>query len=102
MENGSDSQRLQTRIDYLEENRRYVQNALETVLSVGDFQEDISNQQSPEHILNESQQRISNLIPFEASALYLVDEKTSDFVLSVCEPIQSRRFIVHWHRMRIA
>ncbi len=93
MEDGSELKRLQARINFLEENRRYVQNALETVLSVGDFQEDVSSRRSPEHILKEAQQRISNLIPFQASALYIVDEENSDFALSVCDPIQSRQSI---------
>ncbi len=86
MQAETDPKQLQNRISYLEENRRYVQNSLETVLSVGDFQKDVNSQRSPEHVLKEAQQRISDLIPFESSALYLVDETNSNFVLSVCEP----------------
>ena len=33
---------LIARMEYLEENRRYIQNALNMVLSLGDFQEKIS------------------------------------------------------------
>jgi signal transduction histidine kinase len=93
MQDETDPKKLLNRISYLEENRRYVQNALETVLSVGDFQKDVSSQRSPEHVLKEAQQRISNLIPFESSALYLVDETNSNFVLSVCEPKQDKPLI---------
>jgi len=94
MKDETDLKQLQNRINHLEENRRYVQNALETVLSVSDFQEDVSNQRSPRHILKEAQKRISQIIPpFEASALYLVDEKNSNFLLSLCEPDQYRQLI---------
>ena len=36
-----DPENLQARIEYLEENGRLIQNALEMALSLGDFQEDL-------------------------------------------------------------
>jgi hypothetical protein len=37
-----DPENLQARIEYLEENGRFIQNALEMALSLGDFQENIN------------------------------------------------------------
>ncbi|MGD8343051.1 MAG: histidine kinase dimerization/phospho-acceptor domain-containing protein, partial [Desulfobacterales bacterium] len=79
-----DAEKLLARIDYLEENRRFIQNALEMALSLGDFQENINKGYGPEHILQEADKRISRLIPFEANALYLVDQENSNFDLCVC------------------
>ncbi len=38
-----DPENLLARIEYLEENRRLTQNALEMALSLGDFQKNINN-----------------------------------------------------------
>jgi signal transduction histidine kinase/ActR/RegA family two-component response regulator len=88
-----DDEKLLARIDYLEENRRFIQNALEMALSLGDFQENINKGYGPEHILQEADKRISHLIPFEANALYLVDQENSNFELSVCNQGQQKSFI---------
>ncbi len=88
-----DPDKLLTRIDYLEENRRFIQNALEMALSLGDFQENINKGYGPEHILQEADKRVSRLIPFEANALFLVDQKNSDFKLSVCNENHLKEFI---------
>ena len=86
-------EKLLARIEYLEENRRLIQNALEMALSLGDFQKNINTGYGPETILQEAEKRIRYLIPFEANAFYLVDEEKSDFDLSVCEPSQQRQFM---------
>jgi signal transduction histidine kinase/CheY-like chemotaxis protein len=87
-----DPKKLLARIEYLEENRRLIQNALEMALSLGDFQKNINKGYGPEHILQEAEKRIRYLIPFDAYAFYLVEEDKSDFVLSVCEPSENRQF----------
>ena len=84
---------LLARIEYLEENRRLIQNALEMALSLGDFQENINKGYGPENILRETEKRIRYLIPFEANAFYLVDQDKSDFALSVCEPSDKTQFL---------
>jgi len=88
-----DPEKLLARIDYLEENRRFIQNVLEMALSLGDFQENINKSYGPEHVLQETDKRISHLIPFEANALYLVDQEKSDFDLSVCSENHLETFI---------
>ena len=88
-----DPEKLLARIDYLEENRRFIQNVLEMALSLGDFQENINKGYGPEHVLQEADKRISHLIPFEANALYIVDQEKSDFDLSVCNQNHLKTFI---------
>lgn len=88
-----DSKKLLDRIDYLEENRRFIQNVLETALSLGDFQENINKGYGPDHVLQEADKRINRLIPFEANAHYVVDQVKSDFKLSVCNEGHLRTFI---------
>jgi signal transduction histidine kinase/ActR/RegA family two-component response regulator len=84
------SEQLLSRIDYLEENRRFVQNVLEMALSLVDFQENILNSYGPETILEEAEKRIRYLIPFDANALYIVNQDSADFQLAVCNPPESR------------
>ena len=91
--NQMDPEKLLARIDYLEENRRFIQNVLEMALSLGDFQENINKGYGPEHVLQEADKRISHLINFEANALYLVDQEKSDFDLSVCSENHLKTFI---------
>jgi len=85
-QNHNDSKVLHERIAYLEENRRFIQNALEMALSLGDFRQKIDDGSGPDQILAESEKRIRQLIPFEATALYRIDEDKSDFQLSICQP----------------
>lgn len=69
---------LNARIAYLEENRRYIQNALETVLSLEDFYVEAGGADcSIDTLLPEARRRIDAIFPFEVSAFYMVDE--SDF-----------------------
>ncbi len=84
---------LQARIEYLEENGRLIQNGLEMALSLGDFQEDINKGYDEKFILQEAERRIRYLIPFDASAFYLIDQDQSDFIFSFCEPSEKRQFM---------
>jgi len=88
-----DPEKLLARIDYLEENRRLIQNALEMALSLGDFQKNINKGYGSEHILQEAEKRLLYLIPFEANAFYVVDQEESDFHLSTCQPSDKQQYI---------
>jgi signal transduction histidine kinase/ActR/RegA family two-component response regulator len=88
-----DPENLLARIDYLEENRRLIQNALEMALSLGDFQKNIISGYGPERVLGEAEKRIRWLIPFESNAFYLVDQEKSDFSLAVCEPAGHKQYL---------
>jgi signal transduction histidine kinase/DNA-binding response OmpR family regulator len=93
MNKNINSNELVARIEYLEESRRFIQNALKMVLSLGDFQEKISKKYDHHQIFKEAEKRIRRLIPFEARALYAVNEDDSDLVLSVCEPTDLKQFV---------
>ena len=84
---------LRARIEYLEQNKRFIHNALEMALSLGDFQENISRSDDPEHILEEAEKRIRFLIPFDAVAFYLIDQDRSDFNFTWCGPRNQKQFI---------
>ncbi|MGE5258317.1 MAG: ATP-binding protein, partial [Hyphomicrobiales bacterium] len=88
-------EKLLDRIEYLEENRRFIQNVLEMALSLVDFQENIINSYGPENILEEAEKRIRYLIPFESDALYLVNEDSADFQLAACTPASARDYIAN-------
>ena len=77
-------EKLQSRIDYLEDSRRFIQNVLEMVLSLSDFQESILNSQNSDNLLEELEKRIRYLIPTEAIAIYNVDQDKADFQLQLC------------------
>ena len=78
---------------HVEENRRFVQNALEMVLSLGDFQKEIHNRASHKTLFLEADTRIKKLIPFETTAFYTIDLNTSDLVLCVCRPSGSESLV---------
>jgi two-component system sensor histidine kinase/response regulator len=66
---------LQQRIAYLEDNRRYVQNALEMVRSFEDFFADAGLAT----LLAEAKRRIDAIFPFDVLAFYMVDEASGAF-----------------------
>jgi PAS domain S-box-containing protein len=86
MDQASRQKKIEDRVDYLEENRRYIQNALEMALSIGDFQEQINQVATPAQVLAEADKKVCHLMIFRARAFYLVDPESSDFVLSHCDP----------------
>lgn len=77
---------VENRIQLLEENRRFIQNSLESALKLGDFQEKINDNCQPEQIFEETEKRIDHLIHFEARAFCLVNPEDSDLILAFCEP----------------
>ena len=77
---------VENRIQLLEENRRFIQNSLESALKLGDFQEKINDNCQPEQIFEETEKRIDQLIQFEARAFCLIDPEDSDLILAFCEP----------------
>ncbi len=85
--------KLETRIEHLENNRRFIQNSLEMALSLGDFHEEIGNDYTPFQIYEETEKRVRNLIEFEACAFYFVDQNSSDLQLSLCRPEKCSQFI---------
>ncbi len=86
-------ERLLARIDHLEENSRFIQNALEMALSLGDFQKNINESHGPNRVLQEAENRIRKLISFEICAMCLVNEDNADMEISLCEPCDRKDYI---------
>ena len=84
---------IENRLAFLEENRRFIQNSLESALKLGDFQEKIKKNSRPQQILEETEKRIGSLIQFEARAFCLVDKDDLDIGLNLCEPEALRSFL---------
>jgi signal transduction histidine kinase/CheY-like chemotaxis protein len=76
----------QERIQHLEDVNRLTWDALELAGSIGHFQTSIRNLDNGSSILQEARARVEKLIPFKASAFFLVDETNSKFLLADCEP----------------
>jgi two-component system, sensor histidine kinase and response regulator len=71
---------LKARIAYLEDNRRYTQNALEMVLSLEDFYTEIGGDNYRlDTLLPEAKRRIDAIFPFDVLAFYMVDESDCSF-----------------------
>lgn len=80
MPSTSEINTLKARIAYLEDNRRYIQNALEMVLSLEDFYAEIGGDSyCLDTLLPEAKRRIDTIFPFEVLAFYMVDETDFSF-----------------------
>lgn len=77
---------LRRRIDHLEENRRFIQNALEMVLSMADFHVDLDDVAGHEQLFQEAVERIEKIISMQGCAVFLVDDKSAEFVKAYCHP----------------
>ncbi|WP_066854909.1 GAF domain-containing protein [Halodesulfovibrio spirochaetisodalis] len=73
---------LEGQVARLEDQARFTLDALELAASLGDFQTSISSLHEPTLLLQEVVTRVATITPFTASAVYLVDEGTSDFYLA--------------------
>jgi two-component system sensor histidine kinase/response regulator len=80
MPSASDIDALKARIAHLEDNRRYIQNALEMVLSLEDFYTEIGgDSHTLGTLLPEAKRRIHTIIPFDVQAFYMVDDADFSF-----------------------
>jgi signal transduction histidine kinase len=87
--NPYDAQYIDSRLKYLEEERRFISSCLEEALSLGDFQEEVRREAEPAQIVSECESRIRGIIEFDTRAIYLVNESTMDLDLWLCSPMQS-------------
>lgn len=76
----------ESRLRHLEEQARFTLDVLEMASTLGDFQTSINKLHDPTALLDETIQRIGGLVHFATSAFYLVDENSSDFTLTLCDP----------------
>lgn len=86
--------RLENQDDVLraaEKRQRMDLNAIEQVLSIGDFQQQIDHPIDVKAFLDLAIDRIHHIIRFEAAAIYLVNQKTSDIELNAYIPAKSKQ-----------
>jgi len=73
-----------------EEKNRCMLSAMEQVLEVGDFQKHVDNRIGAEDLIKLTAQQSSQLMRFETSAIYKVDQLTSNLSLACCIPRESQ------------
>jgi len=74
----------------VEEKQRSVFNAIELVLSIGDFQKQVDHPIELQEFVKLTADRINQIIRFDVSAIYIVDQETSDIKLYSCIPSESK------------
>ena len=77
-------EQLRDRVNYLEENRRFFQNALEMVLGLADFRNTIDGSDDVDIFLEEAAKRVAKIIPLKCSSFFLVDEQSFEFKMAFC------------------
>ena len=88
-----DVRKMKERIEYLEENRRFIQNSLEMVLSLSDFHRHLCRECDSHSLLREALGKFEKIIPLQGCAIYLVDNETSEFNLTLCAPENLRDLV---------
>jgi signal transduction histidine kinase/CheY-like chemotaxis protein len=84
--------KLEDRIQYLQEVNRLTWDGLEMSRSVGRLRTSIRNLDNVSTILRETRTHVENLVPFKASAFFLVNETNSQFYLANCDPGEHSQF----------
>ena len=81
------------RIEYLEKTAKWNMFCFDLLASLGERHHDARMKGKPAELFEIARQHIHQIIDFEVSAFYLVDEADSDFSLSVVEPESQRDFV---------
>lgn len=79
-------QRMLVRIDFLEKQAQRQLFILDLLASLGELQHSASMRKDPAGIFSATRAHLKRLIDFEALAFFMVDESTSEFVLTEFEP----------------
>ena len=82
----SNLQESKAKASYIEEVNRWILDALELMVSYGEFQSSINPDQEPIKILSATRLHLKRLIQFHSIAFLLVHEPDFDFLLADCEP----------------
>lgn len=78
-----------SRASYLEEVNRATIQALRLVLEMGRQGISLNRIDNPRIILQEVQDKIGQLIPWEAASFYLMDEQSADLAMALCAPVEA-------------
>jgi len=94
-------QKLEQRVEYLEQANRIYLDALELAISFGDFQESINKMQEPDVILSETRARAFKLIQFDVQSMFLMQGEDSDFSLALCDTEEMQEQVLKEFEMLI-
>jgi signal transduction histidine kinase len=86
MDNRQEMERLKARIAKLEQDRRYIQNALSMALAFGEYRLQVNSRFDPSRVLQEASKRIRHLIALQTRAFFDIDPNSNDIRLVVCNP----------------
>ena len=73
-----------------EQAHRSVLDTIEAMLAFDDFHKQVDNSMEPQNFIRLLTERINELIRFDVSAIYFVDQETSDVKLISCIPTANR------------
>lgn len=97
---GSESPIQDQRVRFLENEVNAAVDSLRRVVALGRLNSSINRLESPSEILHESERQIRALIPFSATAYFLVDEETGAFEPAFVNPPEMRgRMIEEWENL---
>jgi signal transduction histidine kinase/HPt (histidine-containing phosphotransfer) domain-containing protein/ActR/RegA family two-component response regulator len=85
-------QTLTERIRFLEETNQHHVTLLDIVAACSNFPSGVSEQQGSERIVQTAFEQMKRLIPFEALAMFMIDDD-AEFNLTSCEPAASKDLI---------
>jgi signal transduction histidine kinase/DNA-binding response OmpR family regulator len=85
----SDLQALGERVRFLEETNLHYVNLLDIVAACSNFSSDVAELRGSEQIVQSAFAQTRRLIPFEAQAIFTIDDD-ADFTLAWCQPENSR------------
>ncbi|WP_051286375.1 sensor domain-containing protein [Megalodesulfovibrio gigas] len=81
---------LQAQVDRLTREKITSLDALEDAVLLGVFRPDADDIDGMQHIISQTLEKLGALLPFEAMAMYLVQEEDASFQLAQCEPASMR------------
>lgn len=88
------SRYIEKRLRYFEEANRFTMETLELATSLGDYRQSVNRLGTVYPVLDETELKVLELIPFEAVTFYLVNEENNDFEHSQTSPITMSDFVV--------
>jgi hypothetical protein len=90
----SSSQDLKTKTSSADEMNQWILDALELMVSYGEFQSSINPDQEPIKILSETRLHLRRLIQFRSVAFLLVQDPDFDFLLASWKSRADRIFLI--------
>ncbi len=87
------NERMDARLEYLEELNRWHIFALDMVASLGELHEYSKESRKPPELFASTRQYLKGFLNFEATAFLTVDDEDSSFQVADCEPIEMKSIV---------